>query len=669
MGIRKWNWMLLAFFSLCFVGLEAQAYQVPKKILVSVGDLKENHKLSWRKETCALIHTLANQISDVAVNVTCRSFDVSNFADKELIELRRHHNYHLRLTRTREGEVKMDVSNWSRNFETDFENLQWKFKASPTDNTQNEAIAKAASNFFIYAANEKTFRAGLLVNGAAESNEIIYDQKKGLFLDKYTNEPLTIDQAYARFEKESPRKKNYLRTGIEIGVMLSAALGIYYKNLAYNRQDFDYALGEGIRKKLTGEAILFDDNDKFANVGHIFAGVLYYQTARANGFNSLESFLVSFASSAAWEFLEYHEVFSLNDQIMTPIGGYVIGEASYQISCALLAKGTTAGKVLAYSINPGLGLNHAIDKIQTGDKYASQPDCKKPRWSDISVYVGLEKNQKPFKPTAENTYVLGMSADVVNIENYAKPGHEAKMVYDTAMVKALLENNGGDGMGDLKLIAQVTMAAYYKKNVEQDAHGQLRGYDLILGVGSGTTFHDRGGDKQSGHEDFYGTINILGATARANIYYKGMNIQAEFGFYGDFAMVKSWALNDFEARNGGSLAGQPSVVQKRGYYWGLGTTTLAALSAEQGRFKVGYELQSSRASDIQSRHRNQSDVQDPADFQDSYMSHRIYVRFRLTKNLSFQLSREAIVRAGSANGQATAKGKETRTMGTLVYLF
>ncbi|KHD87208.1 MAG: hypothetical protein OM95_15605 [Bdellovibrio sp. ArHS] len=661
--------MLIAFLTVGFSSFAAQASKEPRKILVSVGDIQENYSLRWRKETCALIHTIANQVSDVAVNVTCRSFDTADFLDKELEELRRHNDYHLRLTRNKDGSISMDAANWRRNYETDFESVSWSFKKSTIDKIQSEALAKAVVNFFVYATNEESFKAGLLVNGAAESSEIIYDQKQGLFLDKLTNEPLTIDQAYRRFEGESPRKKNYLRTATEIGVTLSAALALYYKNLAYNRQDFDYTLGDGLRKKLNGEAILFDDNDKFANVGHIFAGVLYYQVARSNGYNALESFLVSFASSAVWEFMEYHEVFSLNDQIMTPVGGYVIGEATYQISCALLAKGTTAGKVLAYGINPGLALNHAIDKIKTGDKYASQPDCKKPRWSDISMYIGLEKNQKAFKPTAENTYVVGLSADVVNIENYAKPGHEAKMVYDTAMVKAILENNGGDGMGDLKLIAQVTMAAYYKKNVELDARGQLRGYDLILGVGSGTTFHDRGSDKGSGHEDFYGTINILGATARANIYYKGMNIQAEFGFYGDFAMVKSWALNDFQTQNGGSLAGQSGVIQKRGYYWGLGTTTLAALSAEQGRVKFGYELQSSQASDIKSRHRNQQDIQDPADFSDSFVSHKIYVRFRLTKNLSFQLSQETIVREGSANGQASAKGKESRTMGTLVYLF
>lgn len=666
MDLRLWS---LLFLCLAWAGGPALAYSAPTKVLVSVGDLKENYSLRWRKDTCAMIHAIANQVSDAAVNVTCRSFDTQNFLDKSLMQLKGDNAYHLRIMRDQKDTLEVDVTNWQRHHETDFNNLRWKFKKDSTNNvTQNEAFAKAMANFFVFASNEESFKAGLLVNGAAESEQIEYDQKNGVFIDKSTRSVLSIDQAYSIYEGESERKKNYLRTGIELGVMLSSGMALYYKNLAYNKQDFDYSLGDGIKKKFSGEAILFDDNDKFANYGHVFAGVLYYQTARSNGFNSLESFLVSFASSAVWEFMEYHEVFSLNDQIMTPIGGYVIGEASYQISCALLAKGTTMGKIVGYGINPGLALNHAIDKMQTGDKYASQPDCKKPRWSDISMYIGLEKNQKPFEAAKDNTYVLGMNAEVVNIANYNKPGKESQLVYDTAMVKALLEKSGGDGLGDLKIIAQVTMAAYNKKNLELDSQGQLRGYDLILGIGSGTTWHDRGGAKKSDTEDFYGTINILGATARANIFYKGVNIQAEFGFYGDFAMVKSWALNDFQG-SGGSLEEQFGVVRKRGYYWGLGTTTLAALSAERGRIKAGYEMQMSSATDIKDRHRNQGDATNPADFKDSFVSHRVYVKFRITQNLSFQLSQEMIVRQGSVNGQESPRGTEHRTMGTLVYLF
>lgn len=666
----KFSFITALTFLCLSLSATAQAYIPAKKILVSVGDLKENSYGLWKKEICVMVHAIANQVSDSAVDVTCRSFDTSSFVDPYLKTAQGQFAYHLRIMRTFNDEVKVDVTNWSRRHQTDFINLGWNFRENRLEkNKKQEAMAKSLANFFFYASNEEAFKAGLLVNGVHESSRVEYDQKKGVFRDKMMREELTVNQAYSLYEGESERKKNYLRTGVELGVLLSAGMAVYYKNLVYNKQDFDYGFKDGLRKKFNGEAILYDDNDKFANYGHVYAGVLYYQVARANGFNSLESFLVGFASSAAWEFMEYHEVFSLNDQILTPIGGYVIGEASYQISCALLQKGGKMAKTVGYTINPGLAMNHLIDKHTRGDKYASQPDCKKPRWSEISMFIGLEHGQKAYEGSKDSTYVLGLEADVVNIEDYQKPGTSSKLVYDTALAKAILEKSGGDGIGDIKVIAQVVMAAYHEKKLDLDPQGQLRGYDLILGVGSASTWRDRGGERKSNTEDFYGTINILGATARANIYYKGYNVQAEFGFYGDFAMVKAWALNDFKASNGGQLNDQYNVVRKRGYYWGLGTTTLAALSVEKGSVKAGYEAQVSSAHDVKNRHRNGADATNPADFRDSLVAHKVYIRFKITKNLSFQLAHEIVQREGSANGIKTAKGIDQRTTGTLVYLF
>lgn len=659
--------LLLSLFVLS--GKPAEAFQPTRKVLVSIGDLYQNNSLQWRKETCALLHSVANQVSDVKVDLTCRHYDTTDFADRSLQNIRHQYEFHLRVLRSSPQVVSVDAHNWSPIHSSDFTNVGWKFKDSKDGSiTKEQALVKALANFFLYITHDRAFKAGLLVNGVSESKFVDYDQKRGLFIDRLSNEPIPFNKAFAIYEGESERKKNYLRTGIQLGAMLSAGMAIYYKNLVYNRADFDYGFTEGLRKKTNGQAVLFDDNDKFANYGHVYAGVLYYQTARANGFNSLESFLVSFASSVAWEFMEYHEVLSINDQILTPIGGYAIGEASYQISCALLQKGT-AGKIVGYTINPGLAMNHAIDKASSGNKYASQPDCKKPRWSDISMYLGLEKGQKSYQHDPSNTYVVGLDAQVVTIDGYSKPGQTRQLVYDTAMVKAMIEKSGGDGMGDLKVIAQVVAAAYNQKDLQKDERGELRGYDLILGVGTGTTWRDRGSKEKSANEDFYGTINILGATAHANVFYNGYNIRAEIAYYGDFAMVKSWALDDHITYQGGNLQEQNAVVRKRGYYWGWGTSTLAAISISKGRITAGYEGQFSNATSTNSRSRSPELMNNPASFQDEFVTHKVYVRFQLRKNLSLQVSHEVIQRSGSANGISSKSGTDRKTSGALVYLF
>lgn len=663
----KTGMLVLSLFSLFLFAQESEA-ALRKKILISVGDIKDNKNVVWKKKTCEQLFSLANNIVEGGVDVSCRSFDTSTFVDPEFNNARDKYDFHMRVTNNPDQTVSMDVTKFHRTHETDFKSLGWNFKDGVNSKlTKEEAMNKAAGNFFFYIANEEAFKAGLLVNGAHESDDIIYDQKNGVFRDKLTQEPISINRAYRIYEGESERKKNYLRTGVEIGVLLSSAMAIYYKNLVYNQVDFDYGLKDGIKKKLNGEAVLFDDNDKFSNYGHVYAGVLYYQVARSNGFNSLESFLISFASSTAWEFMEYHEVLSINDQILTPVGGYVIGEATYQIACALIQKNNIAAKALGYTLNPAMATNHGIDKVKSGDKYASQPDCKKPRWSDISVYVGLENGQKAYDPKEHKSTVYGMDATVVNIEDYQKEGQSSKLVYDTAMTKMLVELNGNQGMLDMRVIAQVVAAAYHQKNLGRDEKGQLRGYDIVLGIGSGTAWNDRGSAYKEANEDFYGTIDVLGASAHANIHYKGFNIKADFAFYGDFTMVKSYALSKFSAANG--LDGQASTIKEKGYYWGMGTTTLAAISASKGRVEVGYNGQFSKTRSINGKRRLEHEITTDDTFRDSLMTNKVYINYKLTKSLTLQLAREYNLRKGSVNNEYQNEGTEVRTTGTLIYKF
>lgn len=643
---------------------------IGKRILISVGDLENNNSHLWKKEICKKVYILANQVTSSSVDVTCREIDTSSFLDSSLNKLRSDFDYHIRILKNSNGSIGLDVINWRQIHDTDFKSLGWTIKeGEQTKITKEEAFARAIGNFFFYVSNQTAFKAGLLVNGIMESNKIKYDQQNGIFKEIATGLPLSINQAFSIFEKESERKKNYLRTGIEMGVLFSAAMAVYYQNLPYNSVDFDYDLSGGLKKKLNGQAILFDDNDKIANYGHTYAGVMYYQMARTNGFNSLESFLITFASSTAWEFLEYHEVLSINDEILTSLGGYVIGEATYQISCSLLQKNTFVAKTLAYALSPGLATNHAIDAIKNKNKFASQSDCKKERWSEVSTYLGLDHGQKAYQNKPTNNLLIGMDATVVKLQNYGKEGKESNLVYDTVMAKMLFESNGNQGLIDLKVIAQVMSAAYHQKNIDKDDNGDLRGYDLLLGVGSGSTWNDRGTNKKGGEEDFFGTVNILGATAHADVYYKGFNIKVDMGFYGDFAMVKSYALSDYKDSRGGTLEGESTVIKRHDYYWGYGTTTLAAISARKGHFEVGYKGQYSLENSISGRDRLQSSVTRDTNFSDQFHSHRIYISYQVTDHFKIELAREFNFRSGSVNDTQNESGSEDRTMGILSYQF
>ena len=643
---------------------QLQAKEQIRRIVVSVGDLKENNNKEWKRHICGQVYNIAKEVLYSGVEVTCRQFSTENFVDPGLDRLKPMNDFHVRVIREQDDKLGVDVTNWHRKNDSDFKSLGWNFKKDESGKiSQADAFNKALTNFFFYVANEKAYKAGLLMNGVAESDEVDFDEKNQTFIDKLSNRPITIERAYTLFENESSRKKNYLRTGVELGVLLSSAMAIYYKNLVMMKQDFDYGFKDGVKKKLNGEAWLFDDNDKASNYGHELAGVMYYQVARSNGFNALESFLITQASSAVWEFMEYHEVFSINDQILTPIGGYVIGEATYQISCALVQKNSIAAKSLGYVINPNMAVNHALDAGFKKDKYHAQPDCKKPRWSDISMQIGLEKNQKPYNPGENKTANVALNAEVINLSGYGKEGSDSKLVLDSSISKMFVELNGNQGTTDLAVIAQVVMAAYHQKEIHRDERGLLRGYDVVFGLGSSSTYRDRGAGEDSDHDEFFGTVGIIGANAHANIHYKGFNIRADFAIYGDFSMVKAMAIEP-----SGDMNDQPGVMKKRGYYWGYGSTSIASIAVEYGKVTVGYSGQFSSAKSINSRHR--IDGSSPDDFRDSVFVNRVSIEYALTKRVSLQLAYEEINRKGNNDTKNIHySGKEKRFLSSIKYVF
>ncbi len=78
--------------------------------------------------------------------------------------------------------------------------------------------------------------------------------------------------------------------------------------------------------------VIDKDNAIFNYVLHPYAGAAYYMSARSQGFNVWQSWLYSFlVSTVFWEFgvEAFMEYPSIQDLIITPMGGLVLGEAFY----------------------------------------------------------------------------------------------------------------------------------------------------------------------------------------------------------------------------------------------------------------------------------------------------------------------------------------------------
>lgn len=104
-----------------------------------------------------------------------------------------------------------------------------------------------------------------------------------------------------------------------------------------------------------------NDNPVFNFVLHPYAGAAYYMGARGAGFNCWGSFLYSFCiSTFFWEygFEAFNEIPSVQDLVITPVIGSLLGEGFYLIKRKIVSDGyrlcgsKVFGYIVAFLVDP-----------------------------------------------------------------------------------------------------------------------------------------------------------------------------------------------------------------------------------------------------------------------------------------------------------------------------
>ncbi len=110
----------------------------------------------------------------------------------------------------------------------------------------------------------------------------------------------------------------------------------------------------------------WDDNAFQVNFfAHPFQGNIYYNAARSNGYNYWQSLGFSTFGSFTWECCGETHLMSLNDWVMTSLGGAAVGEALYRTTSMILdntARGRerVVREVAAGLLNPTRGFTRLV---------------------------------------------------------------------------------------------------------------------------------------------------------------------------------------------------------------------------------------------------------------------------------------------------------------------
>jgi hypothetical protein len=566
-----------------------------------------------------------------------------------------------------DGSHSITIENWSTSDPADFHKLTWTIEPSADWKVQTQRLI---SRFADFDAHKKKLQKFLLINGLTSSSRVGYSAKR--FFDKNSGSQLSFDAAYSIYREENPKQKHYMQAGLEIAATLGISAANYYIAPESNYPDWEYELGSSLKGRADFGAVRFDDNKFKTNTGHYFAGAVYYTLARSNGLDRMESLLYTFAASSAWEYIaEFREVVSINDQINTTLGGFIIGEALHEIG-RLFASGTDTiqTRMLRAAFGSPDHFNSWLAQKTGGPRLdLSQTGFKPDVWGKAGIYYSKDITASPFSKNGDKAAQVGFDAQVIDIPLFEEPGQVRSLLTDTVFASFLLEHSiNNDAMDTFKMFAKTTLAAYYEKNLGRDSNGKLSGYNLFVGPSMALDIDDTNsldGDSHSSKADFRGIAHIVGGTIDLTAYTKGYRIRAILDIYGDFAMIRSYAFDEYAKKH--NVSHVPNVTREHDYYYGTGYTSSVGLVVNKGRFETGAKVEDTRANALNSRTRFATDT-DLISQKDSRTQASAWVAYQLNDSVQVKVGAQKNIRKGTI-GDTNLTGSDIRKYSTLIYTF
>jgi hypothetical protein len=370
----------------------------------------------------------------------------------------------------------------------------------------------------------------------------------------------------------------YLFTALETALVLAGGTVWYFRNGVDERWD-RATEWRAWRRKMMGEDIVFDPDHFNTNaVGHPVGGVAYYQIARGNGLGPGASFVSSFLASMFWEyFVEIPEHPSLNDLILTPGGGAVIGEATYQLGRYFANSGTSLGRCA------GAFLFSPIASLNDPPVCRSRPGALLPR-AKLGLSVGL--NRAIFDGNAvRDELAVALGSSIVTHRAYERPGRGSEVV--GAGQWSSLYGDARIGAGRIDGVwfhAQTVWGGRYDRHYrvtvgETDVPNgarRPRGWGMMLGLGSSFDYRLRDLPRVRDRVAALGLGGpVFELVARGSVV-----LRASLSVQYAFAIVGSMAYRT----DGNLLVGQviKTPLRDSGYYYAHGVVSAATVALDFG---------------------------------------------------------------------------------------
>jgi hypothetical protein len=410
--------------------------------------------------------------------------------------------------------------------------------------------------------------------------------------DQEENVLISKEETIYDFQKNR-NKKHYLRAAIETSVILGL-VSLYYWGTAHSSDDFDFDVNsDTLLKKLSGKYILFEDNKIRTNSfpGHPISGSYYYLIARNNNLSRTESFLWSFAASATNElFIEFTEVASISDLVVTPVAGATIGEAMYEFGkyfrCAK-NKDDLLYKVFAAFLDP-IALANSFIWSDVPYKYAKDDVCSYTSiQKDISIFSGVSVGYRENTNDFNIGPIFGFHGKLYFIPQYGQEADIDRFFKEPILSEINIEFGVTDkGVDNIDFFSKGIWAAYYRQNIARHPEGKTTGYSFFVGFASAFEHIQYETGK---FKDWIGTLHVFGPSMELASFHRAGYVRISLDVFGDFAMVSSYAFDEYKKNH--RIDNIKSVLMKENYYYAYGVYVNPKIEVRYGshRFLAEYK--------------------------------------------------------------------------------
>jgi hypothetical protein len=473
--------------------------------------------------------------------------------------------------------------------------------------------------------------------------------------------------------------KKWGRAGLELAVTVVPLQIDYWTQDPFPEdRDYRWQWDDQFTRFLTLKATRFDSNAFVVNSKHVVSGGVRYQCFRANNLTLGESFLGNLATDLYWEYIvEWREVISINDHILSVVGGTSVGEAFYQLTKYFCEQDGLLYRILGF-LNPYLKINRALDRKSLRNARSASP----PGWHDFNFWLGVRSFRASSQPGNGVYPNLGGRTQITHPPEYGRPGRIDRRVTDTLFSELSFDlTPREEGFEEIDFAGRIVAFGRFKQDL--DARG--RGVSSFFGIGSAFSFFQKREGAFYDSEEVRVKLDPVPEPKEPRKFRDKLSLVHLFGpvfdytrfgdfklrfvqeAYLDFGLINAFALNRYSEDH--PILGAKTTLLYYGYYYGMGPTIASSLTVGRRSFEVAAAIKYHLSYSLQGRDRFQDELTDDFPIRDSRLFWSLGLGYRIPRSpIEIRASYERIDRRGKIKS-VTVKDVEIRFFAGLNYKF